>query len=297
MKNTEIVDILNNFTNIVVLKDNDLYAVDKTLVLYYNTEFDCYFTDRIQVYNLVKDKYKKVVIFTNNLDIEKSYKDKYPIYFLPFYNFPERFLNRNTYGIQCENSEEFTFIQRNIMSLFENNSNELKEFLETLRDKNIVSKFTFGDILYRDGISLRTLKEIEMAHTDDVILNKEDNLLNAVFNTFGNASLYHHLVKITNNNVYFNLDVDNEESLENISLIEDWPMNNFVYLDNPTIWFYKKLLDKNKLTMNWLLNKHMLELKKDLGEVVQYKINLTPYICESLNTDLQKILKNKANYV
>jgi hypothetical protein len=285
MKNTEIFVVFNDFTSIMVVKDEDLSNVSKSFVLYYSLEYDFYFTDKIKVYELVKHKYKKLFIFTNNLDVEYRYKHLYPIIYFPVYVYPERYLNQRTYGIGLKDCDEFTFIQRTVTSYFENNRKSVQNFINDLKDSGLITTFSFGNILYNsDGETI----DFSQLNPEDSSMFKTikpelDNLFSYMLKEFPDLTLYTHLVQMTQNNIFINLDLDDLDNLKPMSLTEDWPFANSVYVKNPTLWFHKPLLDKNPLTIQWFENNKFLTILNDYDKVVQYKVNIpTVYLLDEM---------------
>jgi hypothetical protein len=285
MKNTELFVVFNDFTSITVVKDEDLYNISKGFVLYYSLEYDFYFTDKIQVYELVKHKYDKLFIFTNNLDVENRYKHLYPIIYFPLYVYPERYLNIRTYGISVKDCDEFTFIQRTVTSYFQNDEQSLRNFITDLKDAGVFTKFSFGNLLYNsDGVAI----DFTQLNPQDSSMFKTlkagvDNLFSYMLNEFPDLTLYTHLVRITQNNIFINLDLDDLEKLKPMSLMEDWPFSNSVYIREPTLWFHKPLLDKNPLTIKWFEDNEFLSLLNDYDKLVQYKVNIpTVYMLDEM---------------
>jgi hypothetical protein len=276
MKNTEIFVVLNDFTAITTIYDADLYSISKGLLLYYSAEYDFYFTDKIKVYELVKNKYKNLFIFTNNLDVENRYRDDYPIKYIPLYVFPERYLNQRTYGIGLTNSDEFTFIQRTIYSYYEYNEKVFKEFIDSLKSSNLVKSFSFGTILYDNRGKAIDFTQVKKDSKFEYMSPDTNNLLSYILNEFPDVILYSHLVRITKNNLYISLNIDNLNGLKHMSLIEDWPFSNGVYIEDPTLWFYKPLLMQNQLSMTWFIDNKFLTLLNEYDNIVQYKIHIPP---------------------
>ena len=247
MKNTEIFILLNDFTTITAVHDADLYSISKGLVLYYSAEYDFYFTDKIKVYELVKHKYKNLFIFTNNLDVENRYKD---------------------------DSDEFTFIQRTVYSYYEYNKEIFKDFVNSLKDSNLMKEFSFGNILYDSKGKAIDFTQVKKDPQFEKMSEDEDNLFSYILNEFPDVILYNHLVRITKNNLYVNLNIDNLSDLKHMSLIEDWPFSNGVYIEDPTLWFHKPLLMQNQLSMNWFIDNNFLTLLNEYDDLIQYKVHV-----------------------